>query len=78
MITRPLADLARGGTLNIGDPEGEWGRQSLTLPKWGGLLLARLFPPQNLRPSRNVPWPARTVRQAKVLQLPMNGFESAG
>jgi len=26
--------------LVIGDPEGAWGRQSLTAPRWGGLLLA--------------------------------------
>ena len=52
--------------------EGARARQSLTTPRWGGLLLARPAPPQYLLPSRPVAWPARTRRQAQQLQLSFN------
>jgi len=51
-----------------GDPEGGWGRQSLTAPRWGGLLLAKVMPALSivrLRPRRG-----RTMRVPDS-QLPL-------
>ena len=54
-IAKPLACLASDPSLVIGDPEGAWGRQSLTAPRWGGLLLAKVVPALSIvrfRPGR--------------------------
>ena len=61
-IAKPLTESASGHQLTIGDPEGEWGRQSLTGPRWGGLLVAKVASPLAIL---RVPLgPARTVRVA--------------
>ena len=68
-ITEPPGDLPGDPPLVIGDPEGDWGRQSLTSPRWGGLVLARPAPPQYLPVARRACWPARTRRKAQLIQL---------
>jgi DNA invertase Pin-like site-specific DNA recombinase len=58
-ITIPLTHAASGPSLTIGDPEGTRGRQSLTTPRWGGLLLAKVASPLSLLRFR--PLPARRM-----------------
>ena len=43
-IRKPPDSFPDGFWLTIGDPDGDRGRQSLTDPRWGGLLLARPGP----------------------------------
>ena len=57
-----------------GDPEGERGRQQLT-PRWGGLVLAHIAPPQYLSSARaGQTWPVRLRPAAKRLQLSLPSF----
>jgi hypothetical protein len=53
---------------------GDRGRQSLTLPRWGGLVLTRPVPPLHLVPSRGVVWSGSTRRKARLVQLTFDGF----
>ena len=43
-ITTPPDTRPDGPEFVVGDPEGDQGRQSLTLPRWGGILLVRPGP----------------------------------
>ena len=60
--------------LVIGDPDGDRGRQSLTSPRWGGLLLVNPAPPHQVLTSRTIGLPAKTGREARMLQLYFDGF----
>jgi len=73
-ITRPPGKLPGDPSLAIGDPEGDRARQSLTVPRWGGLVVARPARPQYLPFSRRGAWPTRTRRQARLIQLSFGGF----
>ena len=57
----------RDGALDRGDPEGDRGRQSLTAPRWGGLLLAKIVSPLSV-----MRFPLRTARvRISDLQPPL-------
>ena len=57
-----------------GDPDGDRGMQSLKVPRWGGLLLVNPLPRQNVVSSRTIALPAKTGREARLLQLRFSGF----
>lgn len=68
-----LREPVRAGSkiLVSGDPDGAWGRQSLTAPRWGGLLLAKVVSPLTIVRAR--PRPAKGTRipdsQLPLLQV---------
>jgi hypothetical protein len=55
---------------------GDRGRQSLTTPRWGGLLLARPAGPQCFAVPGRTAWPARTHQEARLIQLSFEDFEA--
>jgi hypothetical protein len=67
---KPQCEAPRFTSADIvhGDPEGARGRQSLTVPRWGGLLLARVVSPLSIVGVR--PRPAKRVRVPDS-QLPL-------
>jgi hypothetical protein len=74
-IAESPGKLLGDSSLVIADPEGDRGRQSLTAPRWGGLVLARPVPPQYLPVKGRTCWPARTRREARLIQLSFGDFE---
>jgi hypothetical protein len=46
--TQPPGRLPGDPSMTIGDPDGDRSRQSLTAPRWGGLLIAGVASPLSI------------------------------